>query len=155
MKQLYEIYEGYENIRKGDKKLFGKAKTANRDAYQAAMKKFRDLYEEDITRVCGEAAAADDPAAYLADYGRRCMDEAERILSRGKTAVARAVKYDSTFFTVMYVIPLIRLCEPENRDELAEAVRAAWAERFSCPEIRLSTYQEIHAAFNTRFLGIL
>ena len=155
MKQLYEIYEGYENVRKGGRKLLGRSRTANRDAYQAAMKGFRDLYEEDIDRVCAEAAASADPAGYFADYGQRFMDEAERVLARGKDSVARAVKYDSTFFTVMYVIPLIRLCEPENRDDMAEAVRAAWAERFNEPGMKLSTYQEIHAAFNTKFLGIL
>ena len=76
MKQLYEIYEGYENVRKGGKKLFVKTRTANRDAYQSAMKGFRDLYEEDIDRVCAEAAASEDPASYFAEYGQRFMDEA-------------------------------------------------------------------------------
>ena len=151
MRPLYEIYDGYRNVPRGERGLFGIRKESNRDAYQKTMKEFRNLYEEDIIRVCAEAAAAESPASYLAAYGQQFMDEVERILTGpGKQKPARAVKYDSTFFTVMYVIPLIRLCEPENRDALAEALRAAWENRFG-EQIRLSSYQEIYQAFTTRF----
>ena len=155
MKHLYEIYDGYEDLRKGEKKLFGKTRTSNRDAYAAAMRRFRDTYEEDVLDTCAQAAESADPAGFLSAYGQRFMDEAERILAKGKQKVPRTVKVDSTFFTVMYVIPLIRLCGAGNRDDLAEAVRAAWSERFGEPDMKLTSYQDIFAAFNTKFLGFL
>ena len=42
-----------------------------------------------------------------------------------------------------------------TRDAIDPAVRAAWSERFGEPDMKLTSYQDIFAAFNTKFLGFL
>ena len=89
MKHLYEIYDGYEDLRKGEKKLFGRTRTSNRDAYAAAMRRFRDTYEEDVLDTCAQAAESADPGRPMLKDVRGPEDIA-RLMARREDAYRAA-----------------------------------------------------------------
>ena len=151
---ITDIYSDYGEIRSlVNIPAHGKGRD-RKEKYEKTMKGFLSVYGEDIEASCAELAAAEDRQAWLASYGERFVDGASDHLKGFRGKVPAAKKMDATFFTIMFVLPLIRMTDAEGSQDLAQAACDAWSERFNYPDMRVADHKEILNSFSTKFLGI-
>ena len=128
-------------------------KRLKKASYAERMERFRDEHGHFFREMTDAVELAEDRDAQAAEIAAAVTAAAEeRFAVRGK--IKARTQTDMNLFMIYYVFPAILMTRSACADQVAQAVRDGWSQRFKNSNIGYTDYESLLGSFNEKIFGI-
>lgn len=144
------MFENFYEMFDRELVIFRKAK---KKTYEERMTAFRAEHGHYIDEILMAVAEADDKQAKALECGSLIAESVfDHFAWHGKISTAK--RSDLTLFMIYYVFPGILMTENENAKTACDGLLVRWSEKFKCPNMGYTTYDELLGGFSDKIFGL-